>query len=49
MKIIFQSEARTLSNSEIAKNQQDLIDLIGKLRRPNFRSSSKAAKEKCSS
>ncbi len=30
MKIILQSEARTISNYQIARNQQELIELINK-------------------
>ena len=33
MKIILQPEARNISNVELARNQQDLIELIGKVRR----------------
>ena len=31
MKILFQTEARTISNAEIARNQKHLIDLLGKI------------------
>lgn len=31
MKIILQSEARTISNRELAKNQKDLIEFVTKI------------------
>jgi len=49
MKIILQLEAKTISNSELAKNQQDLINLISKLIHFNFGLSNKTKKAKCSS
>ena len=48
MKIILQSEARTISNSEIARNQQDLIDFLYRFCRFNFRLPNRAKKAKCS-
>ena len=36
MKILLQTEARTISNSELANNQRYLIDLINKISRFRF-------------
>lgn len=48
MKIILQPEARTISNFELVRNQQDLIALVNKLRHFNFRLLDKTTKAKSS-
>ena len=44
MKIILQPEAKTISNEELAKNQEDLINMLNKLYCITFRLPKKAIK-----
>lgn len=44
MKILLQTEAKTISNEELAKNQEDLINMLTKVYRFAFRLPKKAIK-----